>query len=237
MSEKVAPDCDTACFLATARDDSTRAALADPSVFGALPQEAGAGVFLRVDTPLPKRKPDGSHLQTLPAPFDALILLRGPLAGCLDQLGAFLDNAGPLLDPEHSALFAGPEYIIKPADLPVLVVMLAVRKPDDDRTSFQHRWLHGHAPFGLRMPAPGYSQIHFQDIRPDAGLPPSLLTASGFDGLATVSYASRADVARLRATPEIALQATTDEMEFIDHARSMLMMFERPGTVSRATRI
>jgi hypothetical protein len=152
----------------------------------------------RVDIDLPKPDPHtGKPLPLLPAPFRTMLLGDGQanISGVLELIGM--------------------QHIVKPGDGGVLVVMLARRKTGLSHEAFRTRWLDGHARFGLATSASGYRQLH-----PDT--PPA---NDGFDGAGLVFFRDLDHVAKSRAAPEIARAATADEMEFIDHGRSMLMMF------------
>lgn len=152
----------------------------------------------RVDVDLPKRDPhSGAPLPLLPAPWRALFFGTG------------------LIAPSGALALAGTQHIVKPGDGEILVVMLARRRAELSHDAFRARWLDGHARFGLATSASGYRQLH-PDIAPGE---------DGFDGAGLVFFRDLAHVAQGRAAPEIAREATADEMEFIDHSRSMLMMF------------
>lgn len=154
----------------------------------------------RIDAELPKRDPrTGKPLPLLPCPFAALLLGGGP---------------APEAIPGALRL-AGTQHIVKPGDGDLLVIMLARRRAGLSHAAFRQRWLHGHARFGLATGASGYRQLHPHG-EPDA---------DGFDGAGLVFFRDVAHAAACRAAPEIARDATADEMEFIDHGRSMLAMF------------
>lgn len=152
----------------------------------------------RVDVDLPKRDPDsGAPLPLLPAPYRSLLFGIGRV------------------DAPGALAVTGTQHIVKPGDGDVLVVMLARRRPELTHEAFRTRWLEGHARFGLATSASGYRQLH----------PDEAPAAAGFDGAGLVFFGDLDHVAQGRAAPEIARAATADEMEFIDHSRSMLMMF------------
>jgi hypothetical protein len=152
----------------------------------------------RIDVDLPKHDPQsGAPLPLLPAPWRALFFGAGQAA------------------PAGALTLAGTQHIVKPGDGEILVVMLARRRAELSHDAFRMRWLDGHARFGLATSASGYRQLH-PDEAPDE---------AGFDGAGLVFFRDLDHVAQGRAAPEIAREATADEMEFIDHSRSMLMMF------------
>jgi hypothetical protein len=157
----------------------------------------------RILAELPKRDPDsGAALNLLSSPFSRLMLG-----------GARIH---PVDVPEGALLLSGTQHLVQPGDGDVLVVMLARRKAGMTHAAWRDRWLNGHARFGLGTAASGYRQLH-----PDE--PPS---PEGFDGAGLVFFRDRGHAASARAAPEIARDATRDELAFIDHSRSMLMMFE-----------
>jgi hypothetical protein len=166
-----------------------------------------AEVGVRLGGHLPKARPDGSGaLPLLPSPHAAILLSRGP--------EVFVSVNG--LDPMASVTMAGTLHDVRPGDGAILVVMLATRRAELSRAAFAERWLDGHAPFGLRTDACAYRQLHAS-------------AEDGFDGIGMVWFRDLDHVASARAAPEIARDATADEMLFIDHSRSMLAMFRMAG--------
>lgn len=154
----------------------------------------------RVDRPLAKSDPaTGAPLRLLPCPFGTLLF--GERSDGLPAVD------GPVL--------IGDQHVVKPGDGDLLVLMLVRRRPELDRPAFRYRWLRGHAPFGLRTAASGYRQLH----------PDDMAAADGFDGAGLVFFRDLDHAATARSAPEIARDATRDEMAFIDHGRSMLAMF------------
>lgn len=188
-----------------------------------LAAECGA----RVDVVLAKTDPlDGNPLPLLSCPFAAAALIREPAPLALAAVADVLEHVEGI-DPAASALVCGTEHAIKAGGGGIAVMMLVSRKPGLDRQAFLERWRSGHAPFGLRMSAPGYRQLH-ADAPPELaarfeGMPPF----NRFDGAGIVHYRDRGEMAATRASPAVARDATADEMQFIDHGRSMLMMFEK----------
>lgn len=157
---------------------------------------AGLRLGRRVDIALAKPDPaTGAPMPLLPCPYD--YVLFGERTEGLPAVD------GPLL--------TGEQHIVKPGDGDVLVLMLVHRRAELSQQAFRDRWRDGHAPFGLRTSASGYRQLHA-----DAG---------GFDGAGLVFFRDLNHVAAARSAPEIARDATLDEMAFIDHSRSMLAMF------------
>lgn len=153
----------------------------------------------RVDVPLPKLNPDtGQGLDLLPCPFATILF-----------------GVGNPAQQDGSVLLSGTEYIVKPGDGGILVMMLVRRRADFSHQAFRERWLNGHARFGLQTDASGYRQLH----------PREEPVPDGFDGAGLVFFRDLDHVANARAGPEIAREATRDEMQFIDHSRSMLAMF------------
>ncbi len=196
---------------------------------------AGGGevqLGVRLGGRLRKTRPDGSgELPLSDSPHAAILLARGPLDEQRRALGAILKRAGPHLDVPTSALIVGTEYIVRPGAGSILVAMLTTRRDDLTRRAYFDRWLTGHAPFGLRIDAAGYRQLH-ADAASDPGEsfgiadpPPANLAVNPYDGIGMVMFRDLDHVSRSRASPEIARDATGDEMRFIDHSRSMLMMF------------
>jgi hypothetical protein len=128
-------------------------------------------------------------------------------------INALLDTN--VLDPATSVSMPGTEHIIQPGQGSILVTMLARRRPELDRAAYLARWRNEHAPFGLRIGAAGYRQLHAQN---DTGR---------FDGAGMVFFDDLDHARRVRAAPAVAEDATRDEMRFIDHSASMLAMFRR----------
>lgn len=124
------------------------------------------------------------------------------------------------LDPIASVTMAGTLYDVRPGNGAILVVMLAARRAEFSRAAFAARWLEGHAPFGLRTDAAAYRQLH-------------AAAEGGYDGIGMVWFRDLDHVKAARAAPEIARDATADEMLFIDHSRSMLAMFRMTGARER----
>ncbi len=155
----------------------------------------------RIDIALPKLNPEtGQPLALLPCPFSTVL---------------FGEECDLRRDQTGSVLLAGTQYIVKPGDGAILVMMLVRRRADFSHQAFRDRWLNGHARFGLQTAASGYRQLHSgEEPAPD-----------GFDGAGLVFFRDLDHVANARAAPEIAREATRDEMQFIDHSRSMLAMF------------
>jgi hypothetical protein len=154
----------------------------------------------RVDIALAKTDPaTGAPLPLLPCPYATLLFGE-------DERD---------MPPVDGPVLAGEQHVVRPGDGDLLVLMLVRRRTGLSREAFRERWLHGHAPFGLRTSASGYRQLHPRDAPgPD-----------GFDGAGLVFFRDLDHVANARAAPEIARDATFDEMQFIDHGRSMLAMF------------
>jgi hypothetical protein len=194
-----------ALFLVTDRPDGLNSA---PS--------AGLRIGRRVGAALPKFNPEtGAPLPMLDCPFSAIVV-----GGNMTALRDLIRHTAVDIDLAASVLLAGTEYTVKPGDGGVLVAMLVRRRSDHDVTAFRDRWLNGHAPFGLRIPVSGYRQWH-ADPAAYADLP----VADRFDGAGIVLFDDTDRVAAARADPAIARDATRDEMQFIDHAGSMLAMF------------
>jgi hypothetical protein len=183
---------------------------------------------VRLPGRLRKARPGGSgELPLRDSPHAAILLSRGPSDAQRLTLGAVLARAGTCLDLEASALLVGTEHVVRPGAGSILVAMLTTRRDDFTRHAYFDRWLTGHAPFGLRIDAAGYRQIH-ADAPPDPGAGSGIVgapPANLYDGIGMVTFRDLEHVSRSRAAPEIAMDATTDEMAFIDHSRSMLMMF------------
>lgn len=166
------------------------------------PASAPPGLRLgrRVDAALAKADPaTGRPLPLLACPYAALLFGE--------------TSAAP--PPAGGLVLSGEQHIVKPGDGDLLVLMLVRRRAGLTHDAFRGRWLHGHAPFGLRTAASGYRQLH-------PAHPPE---PEGFDGAGLVFFRDLAHMANARAAPEIARDATRDEMAFIDHGRSMLAMF------------
>lgn len=191
-----------------------------------LPVETAARLALQ----LPKRTPDGAaSLPLAPSPHAALIVLRGRFDRTTTQFAALMMRLTPMLDLSASAAIAGAEHIIKPDSGPVVVTMLVKRHAALSRPAFAERWRIGHAPFGRRIAAPGYRQLH-ADAPAEivAAMQSSGLTSvNAHDGVGCVMFPSLEQMRAARAAPEVARDATADEMQFVDHSRSMLMAFER----------
>lgn len=184
-----------------------------------MPVPPGLRFGLRSGADLPKRNPDGgATLPLLRCPFGAVVLAHGPVRTILPALQDVADRLP--MDVAASALLFGTEHVVKPGEGDVLVTMLVRRQDSFSPAAFRKRWLLGHAPFGLRIPVSGYRQLH-ADPAPVPGLP----ATDRFDGAGMVLFRDPDHVASARATPEIALDATRDEMQFIDHSASMLAMF------------
>jgi hypothetical protein len=182
----------------------------------------GVRIGKRIGADLPKCDPDsGTPLPLLPCPFAAILLARGPASATLPALRSAMDNAADVIDFTASAVLLGTEHIVTSGDGAILVTMLTRRRADFSPAAYRARWLNGHAPFGQRIDAAGYRQLHADGV-PRAGLPP----ADRFDGAGMVFFRDAEQMASARAAPEIAQDATRDEMRFIDHAGSMLAMFD-----------
>ena len=69
----------------------------------------------------------------------------------------------------------------------------------------------------------GYRQLHA-----DPALMADPPRSDRFDGAGMELFRDMAHVATARAAPEIARDATRDEMQFIDHVASMLAMLHMP---------
>jgi hypothetical protein len=180
-------------------------------------------VGIRLPLRLAKPNPDGSgELALRPSPHAAILLVAGLAGETLPALATAMRASGVSVDLKQSALVVGRLHEARPGDGTVLVTMLASRRRDLTREAFSQRWLGGHASFGLRADAAAYRQLHAEGT---PALDPHLPAANRYDGVGMVWFRDLDHVARARASPEIARDATVDEMEFIDHGRSMLMMF------------
>ncbi len=162
----------------------------------------GLRIGKRVPAQLPKHDPDtGKALPLLRCPYEKLLFADG----IIDETAYTTSEAS----------MAGTQHIVKPGDGEILVIMLARRRAGMTHQAFLDRWLDGHASFGLRTAALGYRQLH----------PHKTPTGGGFDGAGLVFFRDAEHAGTARAAPEIAREATRDEMAFIDHGRSMLAMF------------
>ncbi|ABQ67387.1 hypothetical protein Swit_1020 [Rhizorhabdus wittichii RW1] len=157
----------------------------------------------------PGRRVDAALAKTDPATGKARPLLACPFTTLL--FGETSD-APP---PADGLVLAGEQHVVKPGEGDLLVLMLVRRRAELTHDAFRDRWLHGHAPFGLRTSASGYRQLH-------PARPPG---PDGFDGAGLVFFRDLAHMTSARAAPAITRDATRDEMAFIDHSRSMLAMF------------
>lgn len=157
----------------------------------------------------PGRRVDAALAKADPATGKALPLLACPYAALL--FGETSDAPPPV----DGLVLAGEQHVVKPGEGDLLVLMLVRRRAELTHDAFRDRWLHGHAPFGLRTSASGYRQLH-------PARPPG---PDGFDGAGLVFFRDLAHMTSARAAPAIARDATRDEMAFIDHGRSMLAMF------------
>lgn len=184
----------------------------------------------RLGLQLPKRTPDGAAaLPLAPSPHAALILLRGGREHATAQFAALIARLAPMMDLDASAAIAGAEHIVKPESGRVIVTMLVNRLPALSRPAFSERWRVGHAPFGRRIAAPGYRQLHADAPAETVAAMQrtGLLGVNAYDGVGCVMFASLEGMRAARAAPEVTRDATADEMQFIDHSRSILMAFER----------
>jgi hypothetical protein len=173
----------------------------------------GLRIGARLGGDLPKRDPDtGAPLPLLPCPFAAIALAHGPADEAAATLRAQLAGGAAAIDVARSVLLVGIEHVVKPGDGAILVTMLTRRRADFTPAAYRDRWLGEHAPFGLRIDASGYRQLH--------------LDGTGrVDGVGMVFFRDLDHAASARAAPEVAHDATRDEMQFIDHAGAMLAMF------------
>lgn len=180
----------------------------------------GLRIAARVWRELAKADPNnGDPLALLPCPFTAVALMDGEPDETLPVLRNLA--ASIAIDIPASALLLGTEYSVKAGEVDVLVAMLVRRRSDYSLPAFRERWLWGHAPFGRDLPVCGYRQLH-ADPQSTPGLPP----ADRFDGAGIVLFRDLQHVTTARSAREIARDATRDEMQFIDHAASMLVMFQ-----------
>lgn len=176
----------------------------------------------RVDRPLPKLDPLTGAALPLPAcPFVATIFAHGPAERTQHVFDDLIASMADMIDSAASHLVAGVEHIVKPGSGSTLCMMLVRRRADFTNEAFHRRWLEGHAPFGLRIPASGYRQLHAEP-----GTSTQQNAMNRFDGVGIVFFEDGDQVSHARAGAEIARDATRDEMEFIDHARSMLALFK-----------
>lgn len=195
---------------------------------------AGPGVRTgsRIDSGLPKRNPEtGEPLPLLPCPFAAIAMIDGDAATSAEALRALIAKAPDAIDLTASALLVGTSYTVKAGDGAIIVAMLVRRRAGFTPEAFRARWLGEHAPFGLRIDAVGYRQLHagctgYRDLP----------RADRFDGAGLVYFDDIDRLAATRATPEVARDATRDEMQFIDHGGSMLAMFRLGPPVADAVR-
>lgn len=191
--------------------DSTYPRSAATAIFlskaGRIVAPSGFRLGLRVPAVLSKRHPETAEpLPLRPASFGALLFGVEP-TGALPSFG------------RGALSLAGEQIVVKPGDGDILVAMLIRRRSELTHSAFLDRWLNGHARFGLATAAVGYRQLH----------PECAPEKDGFDGAALVLFRDRDHAASARAAPEIARDATADEMQFIDHGQSMLMMFDLSG--------
>ncbi len=198
-----------------------RAALAASP--GAQPLAIGS----RIRRDLPKHTPDGSGLISMtPCPFAALILGRGVIAEVAVAVETLIARAAAPIDQPSSVVVAGGEHAITPGLGAIWVAMLTHRLPGLSRDAYARRWRIGHAPFGARLKsAAGYRQLHADAHPEELGALASRFAINRYDGLGQVYFDTLGAMAATRASPEVLRDGTADEMQFIDHARSMLMMF------------
>ncbi|QGZ93784.1 EthD domain-containing protein [Terricaulis silvestris] len=159
----------------------------------------------------------------------ALIVLRGGFERIAQEFAALITRLAPALDLNASVAIAGAEHIIKPDSGPVIVTMLVKRHAALSKAAFAERWRIGHAPFGRRIAAPGYQQLHADAPAEIVAVLQSsgLTSVNAYDGVGCVMFESLEQMHATRASPEVARDATADEMQFVDHSRSMLMAFEK----------
>jgi len=162
---------------------------------------AGLRIGQRVGASLPMFNPDtGAPLPMPDCPFSAIVV-----GNSIPALRDLVRHAAADIDLAASVLLVGTEYTVKPGDGGVLVAMLVRRRADHDVAAFA---------------AGGWTAM------------PRLACASRSRAIANgmpirrpmpICLSPTASTAR--ADPAIARDATRDEMQFIDHARSMLAMF------------
>jgi hypothetical protein len=188
-----------------------------------------SGFVTRWDVTLPalaKRCPDGTPLSVAPAPFSVLLELRlgDHVPHSAGQVVDLLATAVPRnlrIDKDRSTVLAGVEHVIMPGHGPTRAVGLVHRRPDLDALQFLRHWSEKHIHVARRMPgAWGYRQLRADRLLTRLVAEQMDLMDHGFDGAGQVFFESTGEMAAGRATPEVARDATEDELRFIDHSRS-----------------
>ncbi len=193
--------------------------------------------FELVSRALAKHAPDGAPLPVPAAPFDVVLEIRLP--GEEPRWGpataaAVRDAAAraPGVDPARSVVVAGTELTVVPGTGTAFSAGLVRRRRDLDRESFVRHWRDRHALLARRVAgATGYRQLHAVPefsaaVAAELGVPDA-----GFDGTGLLLVADAAALAGVRAAPEVARDATEDEMRFLDHSRSFFVAARQTGDI------
>jgi hypothetical protein len=178
----------------------------------------------RIPRSLQKSDGKGMPMTMEASPAAAMLTLRGDLAAAAAAMAAVIDALDAQIDRAASSVVGGQELVVKAGTGDVSVVMAVRRLPHYTRASFHHRWQTIHAEFGRRIAAPGYRQIHAAAAFERTPLG-ELIALNDHDGVAIVTYGSESEMFEVRASPQVSHDAVEDEMQFIDHSRSSLMLF------------
>ena len=203
----------------TRSSEDVQVALAKTRSDGAMAIQIG----VRLGVGLPKTTPDGRAATAASVSrYAAIVLARGPVDATLGASGG-PGGASNSIDPRGvggSLAERNSSQSTPPGS--ILVTMLTTRLGGFTRAAYCDRWLTGHAPFGLRIDAAGYRQLHADaTVDPTPGLP----SANTHDGIGMVMFRDLEHVALAARRAGNITRRTADEMRFIDHSRSMLMMF------------
>lgn len=134
-------------------------------------------------------------------------------------------DAAPWIHAANSSVVVGSEFTVVSGDEPIRLAMALTRRDGMSTDDFIKYWSTTHADLGRQVPgSEGYSQIH-----PDGTLSESARQIWGFDGpqfdgIALACYSTDATFRSVMANTEVAGQLLEDERNFINHARSAMII-------------
>jgi hypothetical protein len=167
------------------------------------------------DPALVKRHRDGSMLATEPAAFTTVVRFARPPERP-EELRQAIEGEP---DVHHSALVLGREWTAVEGGGELLAAAFIRRRGDLSAAGMRWRWSHEHVTFARAL-GRGYRQIHVDPVA-TAGANESLgFDDPGLDGIALVYFAHAHALRATRASEAVAVDATEDEVRFIDHGRS-----------------
>jgi uncharacterized protein (TIGR02118 family) len=178
----------------------------------------------------------GEETESAP-PFQYLVELAcGSTRSATDVLAAarIRLNAIDGIDRPASTAVAGPEFTVVPGDQPIMLGMALTRRAGMSRDEFTQYWRTTHAELGRQVPgSEGYRQVHLDETLTNTARDTFEFGGPRFDGMAVAFYSSQAALEAIFSNSDVTSTLLADERNFIDHARSAMVVGRAPATALR----